>query len=210
MAHMSGFGYGVLARLPLGVEEPLQGRPATRFTREAGVVIGRPVVVRLALADFPAPFTARVDFGRWDYFHIRFPFDLEEARYGQQYIEAQYEVTLTDLDAVALQLEMVPLAYGADLFMAGEELATFGHGQRVFRWRLRPDGVGTLAEGSRIARVVLQLPPGLEALRGEIAVSATLEDAADPEEPAQVRQPAPQPFELDLADGAFVIRPETP
>jgi hypothetical protein len=58
--------------------------------------------------------------------------------------------------------------------------------------------------------VVLQLPPGLAALRGEIAVSATLEDAADPEEPAQVRQPAPQPFELDLTDGAFVIRPETP
>ncbi|ACY96748.1 MULTISPECIES: hypothetical protein [Thermomonospora] len=206
---MPGLEFDVLAHLPLGAEEPLQGRAGTRFTREAGVIIGRPVVEALSPSDFPPSAASRVDFDRWRYFQIRFPFDLEEARYGQRYIEAQYEVTLIELDAVALQLGKTPLAPDAGP-LPDEELTTFGLGQRVFRWRLRPHGDRPLTEGSRVVRVVLQLPPDLTVLRGEIGVSALLQDAADPGETVRVNQPGPQPFRLNLSDGAFDTLPEAP
>jgi hypothetical protein len=46
--------YQVLARLPLGLEEPLQGAGGTVFNREGGIIIGRPIVTRAEPASLPA------------------------------------------------------------------------------------------------------------------------------------------------------------
>lgn len=197
-------GYEVLARVDLGTVEPLQDGSGHRIHKETGVVLGRPVVARLTLANFPPSFRERVDAARWAYYLIRFPFDLEEHPAGLRYLEARYQVALDDGDISAQQLDLVPIAADRPALAPGEELTRFGIGQRIFTWRLR----GALSDGSRVARVLLQVPPGLTALDGLINVSATLADPEfGPEATLEVRQAAPQPFRLDLADGTFTRFP---
>lgn len=199
--------YEILTRLPLGYHETLQDHAETRFTREAGVTIGRPLVARLQREDFPPSFLSRVDLDAWHYFSIRFPFDLEEAAPGLRYVEAQYEVALTEVAVIALQLGVVPLAESAKAIPEGEQLTLFGLGHPSFRWRLRAAEHGELAEGSRVARAVMQIPPGLGTLEGVIRVSAVLDDDTLPGRPLDVHEPEPFPFELNLSGGGFTTDP---
>ncbi|MEU8272579.1 hypothetical protein AB0B89_36200 [Sphaerisporangium sp. NPDC049002] len=122
---MTDPGYAVEARVDLVAEETLQGA-GTRFTREAGAVFGRPMVVAVRPGDLPPEVAAARAAGGWSYTQVLFPFDLEEAAPGLGYVEAVFEVALDDGDVVARQLTAVryddPEALGT--------LTTFGPHQR--------------------------------------------------------------------------------
>ncbi|MEV7966190.1 hypothetical protein AB0O34_09425 [Sphaerisporangium sp. NPDC088356] len=190
-------GYAIEARVDLVAEETLQGA-GTRFTREAGAVLGRPMVVAVRPADLPPEVAAARGAGGWSYTQVLFPFDLEEAAPGLGYVEAVFEVALDDRDVVARQLTAVryddPSALGA--------LTTFGDGRGDFRWRIRPQPGASLVEGSRVARVLLEVPRGTTSLTGTIGVSARLADTElGVDVPVTTQEPVP--FVLSLPDDTF-------
>ncbi|WP_405145257.1 hypothetical protein OG589_00890 [Sphaerisporangium sp. NBC_01403] len=194
---MTELGYAIEARVDLVAEETLQGA-GTRFTREAGVVLGRPMVVAVPPGDLPPEVAASRGAGGWAYTQVLFPFDLEEAAPGLSYVEAVFEVALDDGDVVARQLTAVryddPKALGT--------LTTFGDGRGDFRWRIRPEPGASLIEGSRVARVLLQAPKDTTSLTGTIGVSARLADTELGID-VPVTTGEPRSFELSLLDGAF-------
>lgn len=129
---------------------------------------------------------------------LLFPFDLEEPAPHLAYVEADIGVTVHDSDVIARQLTAVryddPGGLGA--------LTTFGDGRGDFRWRLRPGPAGPLTDGSRVARVLLQVPHGTGSLTGTISVAATLSDIElGVDVPIATRKS--QPFVLSLRDGTF-------
>ncbi|MFC4589256.1 hypothetical protein ACFO8L_24410 [Sphaerisporangium corydalis] len=200
---MNAFGFEVAARLDLVAEESLQGA-GTRLTREAGVLLGRPLVVPVRPEDLPPEVSAARGAGRWTYTQLRFPFDLEEAEPGLSYVEAVFQVALDDSDVVARRLSLVhnddPAPVEADT------VTTFGDGRDDFRWRMRPEPGGALAEGGRAARVLLEVPQRATSLTGTIGVSARLRDTElGIEVPVRVREP--RRFTLDLTDGTFTSVP---
>jgi hypothetical protein len=187
----------IFARLDLIAQETLQG-VGTRSSREAGVVLGRPAVADVDPETLPEEVVAARGAGRWSYLQLLIPFDLEEAAPGLAYLEVDIRVALHDDEVIARQLTLVrhddPAALGA--------LTTFGIGRGEFRWRVRPAPDGPLADGGRMARVLLQVPPGTESLTGTIDVAARLSDTElGVEVPVATR--APQPFVLSLRDGTF-------
>ncbi|MCD0452456.1 hypothetical protein LO762_25190 [Actinocorallia sp. API 0066] len=199
--------FEVVARLPLGHREPLLNHAGTRFARAAGVAIGKPMIAPLAHTDLPPSFLAKVDLDAWNYVSVRFPFDLEEASRGFRYLEARYEVALTELEVTALQLGVLPMNEPEPAIPEGEKLLLFGLGQARFKWLLRASEQGKLTEGSRVARAVIQTPPDLGELRGEINVAALLDDLGVPGHPLKIHQPEPLPFALDLKAGRFIVGP---
>ncbi|GAA0441378.1 hypothetical protein Acor_72760 [Acrocarpospora corrugata] len=191
-------GYDVLVQLDLGAEEPLMGA-GTRFNREAAISLGRPSVLDVAPEELPPEVAAARGAHLWSYLQLLFPFDLEEPTEGMTYLEAVFEVSLDGGEVVGRQLS----ASRYDDADALGNLTTFGDGRAEFRWRLRPAaGSAGLTDGSRVARVLLQVPPGVTSLTGTIAVSAKL---ADPELGLEVEAATPerQPFVLSLVDGTY-------
>ncbi|WP_214106761.1 hypothetical protein [Acrocarpospora catenulata] len=188
--------FNVLVRLDLGAEEELMGA-GSRFNREAGITLGRPSVLDVARDQLPPEVTAARDFNRWTYLQLLFPFDLEEPEEGMSYLEAEFAVTL-DGEAVGRRLS----ATRYDDRALGD-LTAFGESQSAFRWRLRPQPEEPgLTDGSRVARVLLQVPAGVTALTGVITAAARL---ADPELGLEVAAATvePQPFALRLTDGTY-------
>ncbi|GIH28635.1 hypothetical protein Aph01nite_69450 [Acrocarpospora phusangensis] len=194
-------GYDVLVRLDLGAEEALMGA-GTRFNREAGIRLGRPSVVEVAPEDLPPEVAGARGAHLWSYLQLLFPFDLEEPASGMSYLEAVFEVSLDGGEVIGRRLS----ATRYDDISALGNLTTFGDGGSEFRWRLRPDSTnganGGLSDGSRTARVLLQVPPGVASLTGTITATARL---ADPELGMEVEAAAPerQPFVLSLVDGTY-------
>jgi hypothetical protein len=194
--------FEVLAVHDLCAEQVLLGGQ-TRRVKEAQVTIGKPQVFPLVQSSFPFRLATKVDFLRWRYFRVLFPFTLSKPSLGRFYAETRYEVELDESDAIALQLDLVPVAPSASASIAPPTpmMLPGGLGDSHFRWDLVASADGRLYWGTQLPRAVLQVPKSLSLLTGLIMVHAVLADrdagAID------LDHQDPQPFELSLADGGF-------
>lgn len=202
----------ILGRADLSLRETAQGGQS-RWVRQAEIVYGRPVVYLNALDSFPASFRRRPDAGSWRYATVVFPLDLERPPARIHYVSATLRVRLKHAEALALNLEPVGLTGGS----AGQahvdapehgwprrpraqlQVTVAGLGRSTFWWHLEEAEGGALPIGGHVVRAVLQFPPALATLTGQIGATASLrQNILGNIDELDVQTPQARPFSVPL------------
>jgi hypothetical protein len=186
--------------LGLYAEEPVLGGDS-RFLLEAGVKFGRMTTGPVADEELPESVQQRVDVRRWRRDRLTLPFELQFIQNGRFYIEAQIRLSFADPDVRSV-LFPPPESPGLEPHVSFATSAV-GHGDLA--WLLTStDAFIGIAVGGRQVQAVVESPISSATLAGTLdarakVVSRTTRRFTSKE----VRLKAPQPFMLNVRDGAF-------